>query len=328
MKLTGSSLVSVLSLIASTADAFPSLVPGSQQDDAILSQWRKLQVELSGNGTISTGPHARLAQDPLNTPIQVDGKHRFIPPDFSKGDQRGPCPGLNSLANHGYISRDGVTSLAEVVPAINHVFGMGADLAIVLATIGVVFTGNPLSLNPGLSIGGTATTGSSTDNILGNLLGLLGKPRGLVGSHNIIEADSSNTRNDFSVTGDASTLDMDLFQSFINMLPEDGDFDIDVMARRAETRFHESVATNPQFYFGPLTGAVLRNAAFAFATRFFSNHSAGNPGGVLSKSCHAYQYKCCGIKKLEHPTNHAAPCIQPGRRPCRSSVSPSRTAAR
>lgn len=281
--------MSALSLIASTADAFPSLLPGSRQDDAILSQWRKLQAELGGNSTILSGPHARFAKNPLNTPIQVDGKHQFMPPDFSKGDQRGPCPGLNSLANHGYISRNGVTSLVEVVPAIHHVFGMGADLAIVLATIGVVFTGNLLSLNAGLSIGGTTTTGSSTDNILGNLLGLLGKPRGLVGSNNIIEADSSNTRNDFSVTGDASTLDMELFRGFIDMLPEGGggNFDIDVMARRAEIRFHESVATNPQFYYGPVTGALLRNAALAFATRFFSNHSVENPGGLLSKSCRA-----------------------------------------
>jgi Peroxidase, family 2 len=39
----------------------------------------------------------------------VTGEHSFIPPNFNAGDQRGPCPGLNALANHGYIERNGVT---------------------------------------------------------------------------------------------------------------------------------------------------------------------------------------------------------------------------
>lgn len=50
-------------------------------------------------------------------PISITGKNVFRVPKDS--DQRGPCPGLNALANHGYISRDGITSLTEVVTAIN-----------------------------------------------------------------------------------------------------------------------------------------------------------------------------------------------------------------
>lgn len=50
-------------------------------------------------------------------PIDITGRHKFQAPSGS--DQRGPCPGLNALANHGYISRDGVTSFVEVVTAIN-----------------------------------------------------------------------------------------------------------------------------------------------------------------------------------------------------------------
>lgn len=41
----------------------------------------------------------------------VTGEHTFQPPDFENGDQRGPCPGLNALANHGYIPRSGVVSV-------------------------------------------------------------------------------------------------------------------------------------------------------------------------------------------------------------------------
>jgi hypothetical protein len=53
----------------------------------------------------------------VTKPIEVTGRHAFKAP--GRFDQRGPCPGLNALANHGYISRDGITSFAEVVTAIN-----------------------------------------------------------------------------------------------------------------------------------------------------------------------------------------------------------------
>jgi hypothetical protein len=51
--------------------------------------------------------------------------------------------------------------------------GMGAELSLILGVMGTVWTGNPLSLNPGFSIGGTVT-GDDSNNILGNLVGLLG----------------------------------------------------------------------------------------------------------------------------------------------------------
>jgi hypothetical protein len=47
---------------------------------------------------------------------------------------------------------------------------MGVDLAGALAVMGTVWVGNPVSLNPGFSIGGKT---SESENILGNLLGLL-----------------------------------------------------------------------------------------------------------------------------------------------------------
>ena len=58
----------------------------------------------------------RLLVD-VRKPVDITGKHAFQPP--SDTDKRGPCPGLNALANHGYISHDGITSFAEVVTAIN-----------------------------------------------------------------------------------------------------------------------------------------------------------------------------------------------------------------
>jgi hypothetical protein len=54
---------------------------------------------------------------------------------------------------------------------------MGIDLATVLAIMGTVGVGDPLSLNPSFSIGGETP---AVSNILDNLLGLLGKRPGTV----------------------------------------------------------------------------------------------------------------------------------------------------
>lgn len=50
---------------------------------------------------------------------------------------------------------------------------MGVDTGTVLAVMGTVWVGNPISLDPGFSIGGYT---SEVQNILGNVLGLTGKP--------------------------------------------------------------------------------------------------------------------------------------------------------
>ena len=70
---------------------------------------------------------------------------------------------------------------------------MGIDLGQFLAVYGTLFDGDAVSLDPGYSIGGPATS----EEILG--LGLLGTPSGLSGSHNNYEADTSPTRGDLYV---------------------------------------------------------------------------------------------------------------------------------
>lgn len=82
--------------------------------------------------------------------------------------------GLNALANHGYIPRDGVVSFLDSVSAMNEVYGISLELATILAVMGVVWAGNLVSLNPSFSIGGNDT---EVQNLLGNVLGLLGQSR-------------------------------------------------------------------------------------------------------------------------------------------------------
>ncbi|KAH6653017.1 oxidase [Truncatella angustata] len=224
--------------------------------------------------TLSKIKNKRLLFDPLKTPIDVSGDHTFQAPDLDGGDQRGPCPGLNALANHGYLPHDGVVGFLDLIEVVNTVYGMGVDLITVLSVMGTAGVGNPLSLTPGFSIGGETPKSS---NILGNLLGLLGTPRGLYGSHNWIEGDSSGTRDDLYVTGNAWTMNMTLFFDIYNSIEDV--LTMEMIGSRAAARFNESIGINPYFYYGPYTGMVARNAGYAFVGRILSNHSTDYPQG-------------------------------------------------
>lgn len=238
----------------------------------------------------------RLLINDFSKPISVTGDHAWQAP--GEGDQRGPCPGLNALANHGYIPRDGVVSLLGAVRAMNDVYGISLELATLLAVMGVVWTGNPVSLDPSFSIGGNDT---EVQNLLGNLLGLLGvyscedvescvadilpgAPRGLDHSHNFIEADSSPTRDDLYVTGDPVTMNLTKFETLYDMVPENTNqtFTLDVMSDFAATRWNETISTNPYFYYGPITGMLARNTGYCFIGNLMANYSRENPKGALT----------------------------------------------
>ena len=55
--------------------------------------------------------------DPTAQQVPTTGKHAWVAP--GAGDQRGPCPGLNALANHGYLPHNGVADIATTVSAVN-----------------------------------------------------------------------------------------------------------------------------------------------------------------------------------------------------------------
>lgn len=102
--------VLTLSLGKSVVDAFPALDP---------QNLRGLTPEKLNAAIRSVEDYQKEKRFFIDVtkPIDVSGKHAFQAPKST--DQRGPCPGLNALANHGYISHTGITSFAEVVTAIN-----------------------------------------------------------------------------------------------------------------------------------------------------------------------------------------------------------------
>jgi hypothetical protein len=206
--------------------------------------------------------------------VSTTGEHVYIPP--GPGDIRGPCPGLNVMANHGYTSRNGVSSIVELAQASNEVFGMGIDLATFLAVYSGIMAGDIVSV----SIGGKPKSG-----LLGGLtssLGLLGEPQGLSASHNRFEADVSPTRADLYKTGDPVSLDLSQFEQLMAMPVGPNGYDLTVMHPFRGARFNNSVATNGHYFAGPFTHFALNTATYLFTYHFFANHSAEHPEGYLS----------------------------------------------
>ena len=130
--------------------------------------------------------------------------NEFRPP--GPNDKRGPCPGLNAAANHGFLPRSGIatipqsmsclspdslallrhllTFLASAVTGLGAAYSFGSEFAAALAAIAIVLTGDPT--------GGTWSIGGGyTPALLGNLIS---NPEGIGNSHNTYEADASPGR--------------------------------------------------------------------------------------------------------------------------------------
>lgn len=85
------------------------------------------------------------------------------------------------------------------------------------------------------------------------------------------------------MTGDASTMNMDLFNEVHSLFETKGALTMEDIGDRAAKRLSTSISTNPYFYYGPYTGFVARNAGYLFSGRLLSNHSEEYPsGGNLS----------------------------------------------
>lgn len=206
--------------------------------------------------------------------IDVSGAHAFLPPGH--GDMRGPCPGLNALANHNYLPHNGVATIEQFVNATNSVFGMGLDLALFLSTYGAVMDGDLTSW----SIGGP-TSGV-------NLLpGILSQPQGISGSHNKYETDGSPTRGDLYEYGNDYLVQLSQFQALYNTQAgvdnSAANYDLDLLTNFRVQRIAQSKANNPYFFSAPVAGVIVQPAAYTFIYRFMANKSAEYPEGILNK---------------------------------------------
>jgi hypothetical protein len=168
-----------------------------------------------------------------------DKHHPYIPP--GPGDQRGPCPGLNTLANHGYLPRNGIVSVQDLINGAQEGFNMGYDFAKAVSSFALLSRGNPL-LNK-VSLGGES-------HLIPPLPGKIdGIPGGLA-KHGRFEGDVSMTRQDAAL-GDHVKLNPDLYNNLLSYVDRFGEDNGTVVTYKvfSEYRWDRLVTlnkTNPQ----------------------------------------------------------------------------------
>ncbi|KAJ7650936.1 Chloroperoxidase [Roridomyces roridus] len=146
----------------------------------------------------------------------TSGSHQWVAPTAS--DLRSPCPGLNTLANHGYLPRNGRNiSVPMLLDAALEGFNVGADAIIQAAKVGLLSGDAPTTLDL-------------------NALAL----------HNLVEHDVSLSRGDLFVTGDNLHFNETIFSTLANSNPGKDYYDTTSMAGVMDARLAISLATNPQ----------------------------------------------------------------------------------
>ncbi|KAK0530107.1 hypothetical protein OC835_004120 [Tilletia horrida] len=163
-----------------------------------------------------------------------DANHTYQAP--GKNDKRGPCPGLNTLANHGYLPRSGIVHAQDIVEGTQAGFNLGFDLASFLAAFGILVDGDPLTNM--LSIGGQTK-------------GILGGGKAGLNNHGHFEGDASLSREDFYFSGANYQFNQQLFSKFQSFNDQygNGSATVESIAQYRYQRFLESKSNNPYFAF-------------------------------------------------------------------------------
>ncbi|KAF8146848.1 Chloroperoxidase [Mycena galopus ATCC 62051] len=225
------------------------------------------EVQDGQTGTLMVLPpqatETGLKQIPGNAP---DAAHPFIAP--GPNDQRGPA--MNTLANHGYIPRNGIASFEEMTLALMEAFNMELLFGANLVANNMLTRGNPFIDK--LSIGGVSPL---VPPLPGNIDGPV---TGGIAKHGRFEGDASMTRADAFI-GDNRDFqdilyDLDLLQ--LGKFGDDGPdgestvFNVPTLIGIKKQNIMMDQAANPEFEFA----ARRMNAAYAqasFLVNVFAN---------------------------------------------------------
>lgn len=147
------------------------------------------------------------------------------------------CPTLNTMANHGYISRDGITTFAEAANACQITLGFGYDTCVFLSALGLLSGGDLPSGK--YSIGGADPRVPDT---LGPSLG--------ISRHGFFEVDNSISRVD-SYFGNQADFNLDRFNRLVNITQKyNGQFGNSAFAEERVLVYNEAKNNNPEFNAG------------------------------------------------------------------------------
>ncbi|XP_006456226.1 hypothetical protein AGABI2DRAFT_195436 [Agaricus bisporus var. bisporus H97] len=223
-------VVLAISLVSSTT-AFPAY-----QSLGGLSQREVDDIMPSLEAVKPQDPPPPLVDN--GTKLVNDAEHPWMP--LRDGDKRGPCPGLNTLASHGWLPRDGVATPQQIIAASQEGFNFESQIARRFTYSSHLIDGNLVT--DLLSIGAkTCKTGPDPP--------APANPGGL-NLHGAIEGDASMTRGD-AYWGDNWHFNETQFSELLEFMDKYGDglYNYKVAGEFRYQRIQESIATNPQFNF-------------------------------------------------------------------------------
>ncbi|KAL0064328.1 hypothetical protein AAF712_008774 [Marasmius tenuissimus] len=140
-------------------------------------------------------------------------------------DLRSPCPGLNAMANHGFLPRDGRNiSIPMILNAADKAFNFERDILVVAGKLGLL------------------TSPDSEDTMSLEDLKL----------HGVIEQDASFSREDVAI-GDSLHFNETIFSTLANSNPGSDVYNTTSAGQVARIRLDDSLARNPN-----VTNTVLQ----------------------------------------------------------------------
>ncbi|KAL0567956.1 hypothetical protein V5O48_014036 [Marasmius crinis-equi] len=143
-------------------------------------------------------------------------QHQFQAP--VGGDARGPCPGMNTLANHGFLPRNGSNiTIPMAFKAIREGFNMNRDLLVTAAKAGLMAS----DLDDQFSLFD-------------------------IGLHGSIEHDASVSRVDINL-GDHLSFNESIFTTLANSNPGLDYYNATSAGQVQKARLEDSKAKNPKF---------------------------------------------------------------------------------
>ena len=141
-----------------------------------------------------------------------------------KNDARGPCPVLNSLANHNLLPRNGRNLTVPVlVNTLSQSLNVSTEIATKLSLGGVSVSKNPASGKFDL------------DDLI---------------RHNLIEHDASLSRKDFDLGGASQAFDAGTFKETLSFFKGASEIGIAEVAAARWGRVQSSLANNPKSMYG------------------------------------------------------------------------------
>ncbi|KAJ7261525.1 Chloroperoxidase [Mycena rebaudengoi] len=197
-----------------------------------------------------------------------DAAHPYIAP--GPNDQRGPCPGMNTLANHGYIPRNGIATFEQITLAQVEAFNLEVNFAAFLVAANMLMRGNPF-VNK-LSIGGASPLVPPLPGHIGS------KVTGGLARHGGFEGDASITRADVHIGDNRNFQDLlyDLDLLYLGRLGDNGPegnntvFNIPTIIEIKKHNIQMNQAANPEFHFTP-TRVVASFTEISFLLGIFAN---------------------------------------------------------